>query len=80
MKNLAIGCEWVWPKEKFLTRKIDITEMMDDFNDDGKINRDKFKVLVLFLNDSFFLICNLIILYLFRNTIRSLRTPTRRIK
>lgn len=44
MKNLALKCEWLWSKEKFLARKIDITEMMDDLKDDGKINREKFKV------------------------------------
>lgn len=44
MKNLSNNCEWVWPKEKFLQRKIDITEMLDDLKDDGKINREKFKV------------------------------------
>jgi hypothetical protein len=45
VKNLALNCEWLWSKDKFIARKTDITEMMDDLKDDGKINREKFKVL-----------------------------------
>lgn len=43
MKNFALGLEWIWSREKFLDRKALMTEMYDDFRDDGKINRDKFK-------------------------------------
>ena len=44
VRNFAEGLEWIWTKEKFFTRKHDITEIYDDFMDDGHINRDKFKV------------------------------------
>jgi kinesin family protein 1 len=44
VKNFVSGLEWIWTKQKFLDRKIDMTEMYNDFIDDGIINRDKFKV------------------------------------
>ncbi len=44
VKNFALGLEWIWTKQKFLDRKVDITEIYNDFMDDGVINREKFKV------------------------------------
>jgi hypothetical protein len=44
MKNYVLGLEWIWTKEKFLNRKADMLEMYLDFQDDGVINRLKFKV------------------------------------
>jgi hypothetical protein len=43
MKNFAQGLEWIWSKDKFLNRKADMTEMLLDFQDDGAVNREKFK-------------------------------------
>lgn len=42
-----MGLEWIWSKEKFLDRKVDMTELYLDFKDDGVINKDKFKVYIL---------------------------------
>ena len=54
VKNFAQGLEWIWTKNKFLDRKADMTELYADLMDDGKINRDKFKVsfrLFLLINE-----------------------------
>ncbi len=44
VKNFALGLEWIWTKQKFLERKVDMIEIYADFLDDGIVNRDKFKV------------------------------------
>jgi hypothetical protein len=49
----VLKCEWIWSKNKFMDRKVDMTEIYLDFLDDGVINRDKFKV-----NNHFCLITN----------------------
>jgi hypothetical protein len=46
MKNFSQGLEWIWSKDKFLNRKADMIEMLLDFQDDGTVNRDKFKVTI----------------------------------
>jgi hypothetical protein len=52
VKNFATNLEWTWTKEKFMSRKLEMTEMHLDFKEDGKINKDKFKV-CLQLTESF---------------------------
>lgn len=42
VKNFALGLEWIWTKEKFLDRKVDMSEYYLDFKDDGEINKEKF--------------------------------------
>lgn len=58
VKNFALGLEWIWTKDKFLDRKVDMVEIYNDYKDDGIINREKFKVIFecFFLFFKFFLI------------------------
>lgn len=42
MKNFVSGLEWIWTKNKFMDRKVDMSELYLDFKDDGVINREKF--------------------------------------
>jgi kinesin family member 1 len=43
VKQFTTGLEWIWTKEKFLNRIVDISSYYADFKDDGKINTEKFK-------------------------------------
>jgi len=42
VKNFALGLEWVWTKEKFLDRKVEMSEYYLDFKDDGAVNTEKY--------------------------------------
>ncbi len=44
VKNFALGLEWVWTKNKFLDRKVDMSEFYLDFKEDGKIDKEKYLV------------------------------------
>lgn len=48
MKNFALGLEWVWTKNKFLDRKVDMSEFWLDFKEDGKIDQQKYQVKLVF--------------------------------
>jgi len=43
VKNFALGLEWVWTKNKFLDRKVDMSEFWLDFKEDGKIDQQKYQ-------------------------------------
>lgn len=45
VRNFSLGLEWIWTKDKFLDRKVDMTELFLDLKDDGIINKEKFKVI-----------------------------------
>ena len=42
--NFLMDLEWIWPKNKFLDRKYEMSEMYLDFMDDGVINTEKYMV------------------------------------
>ncbi len=44
VKNFALGLEWVWTKNKFLDRKVDMIDYYLDFKEDGKIDKEKYQV------------------------------------
>lgn len=43
VKNFAQGLEWIWTKEKFMDRKVDMAEFYLDFKDNGIIDNEKYK-------------------------------------
>ena len=44
-KNFELGMEWIWTKEKFLNRKIDMSEYFLDIKD-GTLDSKKFLVII----------------------------------
>ncbi len=44
VKNFALGLNWLWTKEKFMDRKLDMSEYYLDIKEDGKVDQNKFKV------------------------------------
>jgi len=44
VKNFALGLHWLWTKEKFMDRKLDMSEYYLDVKEDGKVDQAKYKV------------------------------------
>jgi len=66
VRNFTLGLEWIWTKEKFLDRKVDMTELFLDLKDDGIINKEKFKVIFYFCVKRFLLFSIVIIVVSFK--------------